>query len=82
MTDPLFIVTMHVIIVTGRRRVRFPLRSLNLFNLSNPSTRIRPWSFSASEKRVPETEKQMFLGSKARPVRKADNLIAIRKPIV
>jgi hypothetical protein len=54
------------------------------FNIPNPSGRTRPWG-SLSE---PLTEmstrsrKIMFLGSRARPVRRADSLIAICEPIV
>jgi hypothetical protein len=38
--------------------------------------------YSASNGNEYQKEKQMFMGSRARPVRKADNLIAICEPIV
>jgi hypothetical protein len=50
--------------------------------LSNPSGRTRPWGLlSLWQKWVPEAEKVIFLGSRARPVHKADNLTTICEPI-
>jgi hypothetical protein len=48
-------------------------------NLLNPSGSTRPWVYSASNR----NEKIiMFLGSKVRRVRRADNLTTICEPIV
>jgi hypothetical protein len=67
----------------GRSRIRDPMRKINCFQCTNLTSRTRPWWFTQ-----PLTEmstrniKIMFLGSRARPVHKADKLIAICKPIV
>jgi hypothetical protein len=57
----------------------FDSRWSEFLNLHNLSGRTRPWDLlSFWQKWVPE----MFLGSKVRLVRKADNLTAIYEPIV
>jgi hypothetical protein len=48
------------------------------FNLPNPSGLTRPWGLSRNEYQ----KQKMFLGSKVRPLRMADNLAAIFEPIV
>jgi hypothetical protein len=56
---------------------------VNFFNLLNPSGRTGHWGLlSLQQKLEPETEKIMFLGSKARPVHRADSLAAIYEAIV
>jgi hypothetical protein len=52
---------------------------MNVFNLPNPSGSTRPWgllSLSTTRGKI------MFLGSRARPVSKADNFTAISVLIV
>jgi hypothetical protein len=53
-------------------------------NLPNPSGRTRPWGFTQplTEMSIRGIKIIMFLGSKARLVRKADNLTALYEPIV
>jgi hypothetical protein len=41
-----------------------------------------PGVHSASNRNEYQKQKKMFLGSKARPVRRADNLTTIYKPVV
>jgi hypothetical protein len=62
----------------------FETRWGEILNLHNPPGRTRPWGLlSFQQKCVPETlNKIMFVGSKVRPVRGADNLTAIYEPIV
>jgi hypothetical protein len=48
---------------------------MHFFNLLNASGHTMPYA-------LPETENLMFLGSKALPVRRANNLAAICDPIV
>jgi hypothetical protein len=62
----------------------FETRWGEILNLPIPSGRTRPWgTLSLYQKWVQETlQKIMFLGSKVRPVRGADNLTAIYEPIV
>jgi hypothetical protein len=47
------------------------------FKLSNPSGRTKSWGLKETS-----TRKKMFLGSRARQVRRATKLIAICEPIV
>jgi hypothetical protein len=53
-------------------------------NLPNPSDRTRPWGFSQPLTEISTRYRKtiMFLGSKVRRVRRADNLTAICEPIV
>jgi hypothetical protein len=65
----------------GRSRVRDPMRLMN-FSIYL----IRPAALGPGVTQ-PQTEmstrsRKMFLGSRARPGRKADNFIAICKPII
>jgi hypothetical protein len=62
----------------GRSRVRFPMRSLDFFNLPNPSSLTM-----ALGSTQPLTEvNRIFLGAKGRPARKADNFTAMCESIV
>jgi hypothetical protein len=55
----------------------------DILHLPNPSGRTRPWGLlSLWQKRVLETLKEMFLGSKFLPVCGPHNLTAIYDPIV
>jgi hypothetical protein len=63
----------------------FETRWGEILNLPNPSGSTRPWGLlSLEQKLVTETLRKIiiFLGSKVRPVRGADNLTAIYEPIV
>jgi hypothetical protein len=60
---------------TGRSRVR---PDEVILNLPNPSGRTRP----LTEMSTRNTKITMFLGSKVRRLRRADNLTAICEPIV
>jgi hypothetical protein len=53
------------------------------FNLTNPSSLTRQLDFTQplAEMSI-RSKKVMFLGSKVRPVRRADNLAAVCEPIV
>jgi hypothetical protein len=54
-----------------------------ILNLSNTSGRTRPWGFTqALTQMSTKNIKKMFVGSKVRSVRGADNLTAIYEPIV
>jgi hypothetical protein len=53
----------------------------NFFNLPNLSGRTRPRAYSASNRNEYQKQKNV-LGSRARPVRRADNLTAICELIV
>jgi hypothetical protein len=63
----------------GRSRVRFPMRSLDFFNLPDPSIRIMALG---STQPVTEMNTRNLPGGKERPARKADNLFTICEPIV
>jgi hypothetical protein len=63
----------------GRSRVRIPMRSLDFFNLPNPSSRTMDLG---STQPLIEMSTRNLLGGTGRPVRKADNLTAICEPIV
>jgi hypothetical protein len=66
----------------GRSQFRDPMRSLIFSNLSNPSSpALGPGVYSTSN-RNEDQKRRMFLGSRGRPMRKADKLIAICEPIV
>jgi hypothetical protein len=62
-----------------RSRVRFPIRLLDIFNLPNPSSRIRALG---STQPLTEMSSRIVPGGKERPARKADKLTAICEPIV
>jgi hypothetical protein len=47
------------------------------FNLPNPSSALGPGVYPASNRNECQRQKNNFYGSRARPVRKADNLAAI-----
>jgi hypothetical protein len=53
------------------------MMQINFINLPNPPAEIGPGVYSSSK-----TETKMFLWSRARPVRGADNLTAICEPTV
>jgi hypothetical protein len=56
---------------------------MSFFNLPNPSSRTKSLGLlSASHSNDYQEQKNMFVGSRTRPVRKADNLTAICEPIV
>jgi hypothetical protein len=67
----------------GRSRVRFPMRSLDIFSLPNPPSRsmdlesTQPLTEMSTRNLPREGE-----GGKGRPACKADNLAAICEPIV
>jgi hypothetical protein len=63
----------------GRSRVRFPMRSLDFFNLPNPSNRT---VFKGLTQPLTEMSTRNLLGGKGRPALKADNLTAVCEPIV
>jgi hypothetical protein len=63
----------------GRSRVRFPMRSLDFFNLPNPSSRTMALG---STKPLTEMSARNLPGGKGRPACKADNLTAICEPTV
>jgi hypothetical protein len=61
----------------------FDARWGEFLNLPNPSGRTSPWGLlSLTEMSTRSIKIMMFLGSKVRRVRKADNLTAIYEPIV
>jgi hypothetical protein len=53
---------------------------VNVFNLPNP-TALGPGVYSASNRNENQKQKINVSGSRARPVRRADNLAAICEPI-
>jgi hypothetical protein len=68
----------------GRSRVQVSMRSLDFFSIDLilPAA-LGPGVYSASNRNeYQELIKYFFLGSKARPARKADNLTAVFEPIV
>jgi hypothetical protein len=62
-----------------RPPVRFPMKSLDSFNLSNPSSRTMALEFTQP---LTEMGKVNLPGSRARPGRKQKNLSVICEPIV
>jgi hypothetical protein len=62
----------------GMSPVRFPMRSLDIFNLLNPFSRTMAlgWTESLTEMSI-----RNLHGGKVRPALKADNLTAICEPI-
>jgi hypothetical protein len=66
-------------LLAGRSQVRFPLRSLDIFNLPNPSSRTMAL---VSTEPLTEMSTRNLHGGKGRPARKAENLTAICEPIV
>jgi hypothetical protein len=63
----------------GMSRVRFQMKSLEFFNLPNPSSRTM---VVGSTRPQTEMSTRNLPGGKGRPVRKADNLTAICEQIV
>jgi hypothetical protein len=63
----------------GRSRVRFQLRSLDLFNLLRPSSRTLALG---STQPLTDMSSRNFPGGRGRPECKADNLTAICESIV
>jgi hypothetical protein len=63
----------------GRSSVRFPMRSLDFFNLPNPSSRTMALR---STQPLTEMSARNIPGGKEQPEHKGDNLIAICEPIV
>jgi hypothetical protein len=61
----------------GRQRVRDPMRWMNVFNFPNTSRFTQPLTEMSNTRR-----KIVFLGSRERSVRKADNITAICELIV
>jgi hypothetical protein len=59
------------------------MRSLNFLQICIilPAT-LGPGVYSASSRKEYQNQKNMFLGSKVRPVCEADNLTAVCEPIV
>jgi hypothetical protein len=68
----------------GRSRVRNQMRSLKFFfNLPKLSSHIMPFGvYSASNRNEYQKQKNNVSGSRARPVRRADNLTAVFEPSV
>jgi hypothetical protein len=64
---------------TGRSRVRFPLRSLDISIEPNPSSRTMSLE---STQPLTEMSTRNLPGGKERPAGKVDNLTAICEPIV
>jgi hypothetical protein len=59
------------------------MKSFNFFNLPNPSGSIMALGFTQPLTEMSTRSRtKMFLGSKVRPVRGADNLTPICEPIV
>jgi hypothetical protein len=63
----------------GRSRVQIPMRSLDFFQLPNPSSRTMALG---STQPLTEMSTRNILGGKAGPARRADKLAAIYEPIV
>jgi hypothetical protein len=63
----------------GWSRVRFPMRSLDIFSLFNPSSRTMALG---SAQPLTEMSTRNLPGGKGRPENKANNLTAICEPIV
>jgi hypothetical protein len=63
----------------GRSRVHFPMRSLDFFNLPNPSSHTMALGLTQP---VREMSTGNIPGGKGWPTCKADNLTAICEPIV
>jgi hypothetical protein len=63
----------------GRALVRYEMRSLNVFNLPNPTIRIMSLG---STQPLTEMSTRYIPGGKGRSARKAENLTAICEPIV
>jgi hypothetical protein len=59
---------------SGRSRVRVPMRSMDIFNLPNPSSRTMALG---STQPLTEMSTRNISAGKGRPARKADNLTAI-----
>jgi hypothetical protein len=60
----------------GKLRVRIPIRSLDFFNCSNPSSALLPWG------RLTEMSISNLRRGNGREARKADNLSPICESIV
>jgi hypothetical protein len=63
----------------GRQRVRVPMRLLDFFNVSNPSSRNMALG---STRPLTEMSPRDLPGGKRRPARKTDKRTAICEPIV
>jgi hypothetical protein len=68
------------VLQAGRPWVRFPMRLLNCFNLSNPSS--RNIALRSTQLLTKNEYHESSWGGRGRPVRKADNFTAICEPIV
>jgi hypothetical protein len=66
----------------GRPRVRVPMRSLNCFKLPNSSSRTMALGLTQPLTEMSTRNHKMFLESRARPMRKADNFTVICEQIV
>jgi hypothetical protein len=66
----------------GRPWVRDPMKRMIFVDLNNPCARTRRWGVTQPLTDMSTRSRKMFLRSRARPVRKADNLTAICEPIV
>jgi hypothetical protein len=66
-----------------RSRIRFPMRSFSFFfNLPNPSGRTRPWGILGLLTGLSTRNRgKIFLGSRALPALKANNLTVICESI-
>jgi hypothetical protein len=75
----ILVVAWSTTLQVGKSRVRFPVKSFNIFNWLNRSSRTMAlWSTQP----VTELSTRNLPGGKGRPARKADNLTAISEPIV
>jgi hypothetical protein len=66
----------------GTSRVRDSVRPIIFFNWTDPFSRTRPRGYEARNRNEYQKQNKMFLGSRARPARKADNFTAICELIV
>jgi hypothetical protein len=77
------VVSWVTVLQAGRSRVRDPVSSMNLFSIYLISpTLLGPASTQPLTAMSTRSRKICFWGRRARPVRKADNLMAIFEPIV
>jgi hypothetical protein len=68
-----------IMLQAGSSRVQFPIRSLDFFNLPNPSSRIMALG---STQHLTGMSTRKLLGGKGRSAHEADDLTAICEPIV
>jgi hypothetical protein len=71
--------TVEALLRTGRSWVPVPMRSLNLLNLPNPSSRTMALGLTHP---LREMSTEVSSGGNARPARKADSLTATCEPII